>query len=307
VKIPALFSVTVIALTAVVLGGYSGGRASAAPSVPDLSGFQATPYEPYLASDEVVYFKTPDGLQCAMVPQQHMAGCSGTLPGAPVGANSIAFSPNDTGRGLQVTNNAGTVRPGAGSAAVLPVGRKIVYQDIECGVGEGRVTQCTQGSPPQQWLVIGPNGTGIGPPTAGLPVDYPDPNDFVRTEDSYVPGEGAKNIFPVFTVARGLTCKMSIYSGGQIFCGGKLSGVTNGDDEVYVELAGAAGTRKAQGLPKPTYPGPVRQLPAGRKISTYGSTCMALDDGGVACFGAAGSGPQGFLVTSTTTTTFGGR
>jgi hypothetical protein len=70
------------------------------------------------------------------------------------------------------------------------------------------------------------------------------------TETSYVPGDGPKNIFPVFTVANGLTCKMSIY--------------------------------------------------------TYGATCMATQDGGVACMGG-GVAPQGFLVTSTNTTTFGGR
>ena len=303
-RIAALVSATVIGLT--LISGCAG-PATAAPAVPDLSGFQSTPYDPYLASDEVVYFKTPDGLQCAMVPQQHMAGCAGTLPGAPAGANSIAFSPNDSERGMRATNSPGMVKPGGGSAAVLPVGQKIIYQDIECAVGEGHVTQCTQGTPPQQWLVISPDGSGIGPPTAGLPAGYPDPNDFVRTEESYVPGEGPKNIFPVFTVAGGLTCKISTYSGGQISCGGKLPGVTNGDDEVYVELAGAAGTRKADGLPKPTYPGPVRQLPAGKKISSYGASCMALTDGGVACFGAAGGGPQGFLVTSTATTTFGGR
>ncbi|MDT5095065.1 MAG: hypothetical protein QOH60_4428 [Mycobacterium sp.] len=126
------------------------------------------------------------------------------------------------------------------------------------------------------------------------------------TETSYVPGDGPKNIFPVFTVANGLTCKMSIYSGGTIACGGKLPGVSNGDNEVFVEFAGPAGTRKAEAPPKPTYPGPVKQLPAGQKVYTYGATCMATQDGGVACMGG-GVAPQGFLVTSTNTTTFGGR
>jgi hypothetical protein len=299
-------ALTLCAAATLALSGCSGGEATAAPAVPDLSGFQSIPMEPYLASDKVVYFKTPGGLQCEMVPQQHLAACVGALPGAPAGANQIVFSPFDSDRGLRVTSKPLFGKPGGDAPAVLPAGKKIAYRDIECAVGEGQLTQCVQGTPAEQWLVISPSDTGVGPPTPGLPPGYPDPNDFVRTEKSYVPGEGAKNIFPVFTVPNGLTCKMSIYSGGTIACGGMLPGVTNGDNEVYVELGGQSGTRKADGPPKPTYPGPVQQLPAGQKIYTYGATCMATPDGGVACTGGGGNGAQGFLVTATNTTTFGG-
>jgi hypothetical protein len=54
------------------------------------------------------------------------------------------------------------------------------------------------------------------------------------------------------------------------------------------------------------YPEQVKRLPAGQKVYTYGATCMATQDGGVACMGG-GDAPQGFPVTSTNTTTFGSR
>ena len=41
------------------------------------------------------------------------------------------------------------------------------------------------------------------------------------------------------------------------------------------------------------------------RIDVSGVTCMATDDG-VACVGSAGGPPQGFQVTSSETTTFGG-
>jgi hypothetical protein len=80
-----------------------------------------------------------------------------------------------------------------------------------------------------------------------------------------------------------------------------LAGCSGGD-----AAAGPAGTRKAEAPPKPMYPGQVKRLPAGQKVYTYGATCMATQDGGVACMGG-GDAPQGFPVTSTNTTTFGSR
>ena len=52
--------------------------------------------------------------------------------------------------------------------------------------------------------MIAPSGTGVGPRTAGLPPGFPDPNDYLVGDESYVVGIGAKNLFPVFTVGGGL-------------------------------------------------------------------------------------------------------
>ena len=86
-----------------------------------------------------------------------------------------------------------------------------------------------------------------------------------------------------------------------------LPGVDGSDDEVFAQLPGPVGTRRA-GTPRlanPDYPGVVKELPIGHRIDSYGATCMATDDG-VACFGAAGGAPQGFRVSASETTTFGG-
>ena len=211
-------------------------------------------------------------------------------------------------RGLRATTNPQFVKPTGAAAPVLSVGHKIGFADFECAVGEGPITVCVKGTPPTQWMTIAATETGIGPPTAGLPENFPDPNAFVVSDDSFVVGVGAKNLFPVFTVASGLTCKMSMFSGGEIGCDGTLPGIRNGDNEVFAQLPGPVGTRKAGSPPfsTPNYPGVIRQLPAGQRIDSYGATCMATADGGVACFGAVGSPPQGFAVTAEATTTFGG-
>ena len=303
---PALLSA--VALSAAPM--LTAVPAAAAPDVPDLSGYPAVASDAYVDGGEL-YFQTPDGLLCAIRPAQGMAGCDGPLPGAPVGANEIALAADQSQRGLRATANPLFVKSSGGAAAELPAGHKIAFADFECAVTDTQATLCVKGTPPEQWLVIAPSGTGVGPRTAGLPPGFPDPIDYLVGDQSYVVGSGAKNLFPVFTVGGGLTCKMSMFSGGQIGCDttapATLPGLDNGDDEVYAQLPGPVGTRKA-GSPRfaaPTYPGPVKQLPTGHRIDSYGATCMATD-GGVACFGAVAGPPQGFQVTAEETTTFGG-
>jgi len=284
----------------------AAGQAAAAPPVPDLTGYTETPVDPYVTNGEV-YFQTPAGLLCAIRPAQGRAGCDGPLPGVAAGANEIVLASDQPTRGLRSTANPQCVKPTGGAAPVLAAGRKIVFEDFECAVGDGPSTVCTKGAPVVAWMVVAPQGTGVGPPTAGLPDGFPDPNDFVVADESYVVGSGPKNMFPVFTVAAGLACKMVMYSGGEIGCDGRLPGIENGDDEGFAQLPGPVGTRRA-GNPSfatPTYPGPVKELAAGHRIDTNGATCMATDSG-VACFGAVGGPPQGFQVTATQTTTFGG-
>ncbi len=288
------------------------GPAAAAPGAPDLSAYQPAPVERYLdtsANGGEVYFQTPDGLLCAMRPAQGRAGCDGPLPGAPTAANEIVLSGDQYSRGLRATATPQFVKPTGGAARVLEVGHKITFADFECAVGEGPKTVCTKGTPPSAWMTVSADGTGIGPRTAGLPADVPDPNDFIGSDDSYLVGIGPKNVFPVFSVSGGLTCKIGMFSGGEIACDGELPGVDNGDNEVFTRVPGPVGTRKAGSPPfsTPAYPGPVRELPAGHRIDSHGGTCMALEDGGVACLAAVGGPPQGFVVTAEDTETFGGQ
>lgn len=292
-----------------ITGLLSAAPAVAAPEAPDLSGYSVVSPAEFVDGGEA-YFQTPDGLLCAIRPAQGMAGCDGPLPRGSNGANQIVLSADQAHRGLRITANPLFVKSTGGAAAVLPVGHKIVLDDFACAVDDAKVL-CTKGDPVAQWLSITPDGASVGPATPGLPVGFPDPNDFVVGDESYVVGTGPKNLFPVFTVAGGLTCKMSMFSGGVIGCDttppAVLPGVEGGADEVFAQLPGPVGTRKS-GTPRlanPDYPGVVKELPIGHRIDSYGATCMATADG-VACFGVAGGAPQGFQVTASETTTFGG-
>jgi hypothetical protein len=304
----------VAALLSILLGGpavlIATGVAAAAPPAPDLSGYRPIVADTYVDGGEV-YFQTPDGLLCAIRPNHGLAGCDGTLPGAPAGANEIVLAATQPDRGLRVTASPMFVKSSGAAARELPAGHKIAFADFECAVGEEQITLCTKGNPPAHWMVIAPSGTGIGPPTPGLPPDFPDPNEFVVGDQRYIVGVGAKNLFPVFAVAGGLTCKMAMFSGGEIGCDttppAVLPGLHNGHDEVFVQLPGPVGTRKA-GTPRfaaPAYPGVVELLPPGHRIDSQGATCMATSDG-VACFGAIGGPPQGFVISREATSTFGG-
>ncbi|MBO0678315.1 hypothetical protein JRC04_12660 [Mycolicibacterium sp. S2-37] len=276
------------------------------PTMPDLQRYTAVAPDGFVIGREA-YFQTPDGLLCAMLPDQGRAGCDGRLPGTTSGANEIALAAELSARGLRTTANPGFVKPLGGAAPVLREGQKLVFGDFECGVGPGPVTACTKGTPATQWLVVSPDGTGIGPATEGLPDGFPDPNDFVVGDETYIVGMGAKNMFPVFSVDGGLTCSMVIFSGGEIGCDGPLPGVTDGENEVYTQLPGDTGIRRTDD-PKfdtPAYPGPIRRLPVGHRVNGIGSACMAVP-GGVACYGTLAGAVQGFEVSPEGVSTFGG-
>jgi hypothetical protein len=206
-----------------------------------------------------------------------------------------------------VTANPRFVKSTGDAAPVLREGQKLVLGDFECAVAPGPLTACTKGQPVTQWMVVSSDGTGIGPATEGLPPGFPDPNEFVVTDDTYVVGQGAKNLFPVFTVDGGLTCSIIVYSGGEIGCDGTLPGVTSGQNEVFLQLPGAAGIRRTD-APKfttPAYPGPIERLPVGHRVNGIDSTCMAIS-GGVACIGTLADKLSGFQVSPSGVTTIGG-
>lgn len=298
----------VLAATSALLFAAPMAPAAAAPAVPDMTGYTAVTAEGYLRAGSA-YFRTPDGLSCAIRPDTYIAGCDGTLPGAPAGANEIVLGLDGTLAGYHQTAATQFGAPAGMTAPVLPVGSKIVVDDYECAVGAaaGPVTVCTKGTPPAQWFVLSASGGGLGPRTAGIPDGFPDPKDYLLTDTSYVVGAGPKNMFPTFTVADGLACSIVMYSGGQLGCDGKLPGVTDGSNEIYAELPGGVGMRKSDNpaYGKPAYPGPVLQLPAGHRISQQGASCMALADGGVACVGTLAGATEGFIVSPSGTSTFG--
>lgn len=276
------------------------------PPAPDLSGYQVVPADGFVTGGDA-YFQTPDGLSCAIRLGLGTAGCDGPLPATPTGTNEIVLAADVNTRGLRATGNPGFLPPSGGAAKVLPEGSKIVVGDIECAAGPGAVTMCTKGTPAAQWMVISPTSTGIGPATPGLPAGFPDPNDFVLGDQTYVVGTGPKNMFPVFTLEGGLTCSIVLYSGGQIGCDGPLPGVTGGENEVFAEVPGATGIRRTDDpkFSSPAYPGQVQQLPVGHRVNGIGATCMAIP-GGVACYATLAGQVEGFTVSPAGTTTFGG-
>lgn len=271
--------------------------------VPDLSKYQLVPNDPFLTNGEV-YFQTPGGLLCAIRSAPQWAGCDGQLPGSPQGANEVVLA-DQSDRGWYQTENPRFVRTTGGAAPVLRAGQKIAFLDYECAV-DATTTTCTKGTPAAAWFTVSPDGASIGPSTPGLPENFPDPQYFVTSSKNYVVGQGPKNMFPTFSVAHGLTCKIILFSGGSIGCNGPLAGVSHGENEVYIELPGAVGIRKADAptYSQPAYPGPVEQLPAGFKISQGGGTCMATEDGGVACYGELAEQISGFVASPTATWTF---
>ncbi|MGK2881944.1 MAG: hypothetical protein ACSLE6_14495 [Mycobacterium sp.] len=276
----------------------------ATPGAPDLSKYQLVSNEAYRAGDEV-YFQTPGGLLCAIRSTQ-WAGCNGTLPGAPSGANEVLLSDNSE-RGYYQTSTPRFVRTSGGAAPVLHAGQKITLNDFECAV-DAATTICTKDSPAAAWFTLSPDGADIGPATPGLPDGFPEPQDFVLAEQSYAVGSGPKNIVPMFTVANGLTCQMLMYSGGKIGCNGPLAGVDGGENQVSFDVPGTASIIKTDnpGFSTPTYPGPVQQLPAGYKVHAYSaeSTCLATADGGVACYAGYNQQYSGFVASKTDTWTF---
>ena len=164
------------------------------PAMPDLRGYRKVPVDDFVVAG-AAYFQTPDGLRCAILPASGMAGCDGRLPATPPGVNEIVLAADVNTRGLRATANPLFATPSGSAAPVLAAGAKIAYQEFECAVDAGPITLCTKGTPAMQWVVISTARTGIGPATEGLPPGFPDPNDFVVSDETYVVGTGPRTCF----------------------------------------------------------------------------------------------------------------
>ena len=292
------------------------------PPAPDLSGYAEVSADDYLVTEQnrrYVSFQTTSGLTCRI--EEGVAGCDGALHGTPAPANEVelyghppqAFQVEpDVFRQTSRPQFTASTGPGGRPPKMLPVAHKIVFGDFQCATTTGPITMCTRGSPAAGWFVLSPMHSGIGPRIAGLPARFPDPHDFVVDDQSYIVGSGARNPFPFFTVASGLTCEIEILSGGAYGCDGPLPGAPEGENEIYVDLSSRqVGMRKTDSprFNTPHYRGPIRQLPAQHRLDytyeTY-STCVATSDGGVACVSNWQRHPQGFVVSSHAAWTFGG-
>jgi hypothetical protein len=288
------------------------------PPAPNLSGYIEVPADDYLVTEQYaqyVSFQTPDGLTCRI---EAAAGCDGALSGTPAPANEVelyghppqaAYVEPDAFRHTSKPQFSG---PADSPTKVLPAGHKIVFGDFQCAAARGAITMCTRGSPPAGWFVLSPAHSGIGPRSAGLPARFPDPHDFVVDDHNYGFGPSPVSMFPYFTVASGLTCKIGIFSGGNFGCDGPLPGATDGENEIYVDFSGRqVGMRKTNSprFKTPAFPGTIRRLPAQHRIDyTYerDCTCLATSDGGVGCVADIQGQPQGFVVSPHSAWTFGG-
>jgi hypothetical protein len=276
------------------------------PPAPNLGGYVGVPADDYLVTDQYeryVSFQTPDGLTCRI---EATAGCDGPVHGTPAPANEVALG------GFAHTSKPQFAGPAGGPAKALPVGHKIVFGDFQCAAASGAITMCTRGSPPAGWFVLSPTVSGIGPRNPGLPARFPDPHDFVIDENNYGFGPSPMSMFPYFTVASGLTCKIGIFSGGEVGCDGPLPGAPDGENEIYVDFSGRQVGMRRTDSPRfktPGVPGTIRQLPAQHRIDyTYerDCTCLASSDGGVGCIADIQDQPRGFVVSSHAAWTFGG-
>jgi hypothetical protein len=287
------------------------------PPAPDLSRYAEVSADDYLITeqyDRYVAFQTPDGLTCRI---EYAAGCDGALHGTPAPANEVVLYAHPPQAvevepdGFRQTSQPQFTGPAGSPVKMLPAGHKIVFGGFQCAAVPGAITLCTRGSPAASWFVLSPARSGIGPRSARLPARFPDPHDFVVDDRSYGFGPSPMSLFPYFTVASGLTCKIGIFSGGAFGCDGPLPGAPDGENEIYVDFSGRqVGMRKTDSprFKTPGVPGTIRQLPVQHRIDyTYERhcTCLATGDGGVGCVADIQGHPQGFVVSSHAAWTFG--
>ncbi|BBX47886.1 hypothetical protein GCM10009641_10690 [Mycobacterium cookii] len=283
-----------------------------APPAPELNGYQEVAANDYQVADQYVAFQTPDGLTCRI---GSSIGCDGAIHGTLAPANEVVLNGTPAvagGRvepsGFRQTAQPRFAAPPGAPPKLLPPRHKIVYQGTQCAVDSGAITVCAHGSPPVSWFVLSPTRSGIGPRIANLPPKFPDPHDFVVDEQSYTVGSGGRNIFPYFTVASGLTCNISVFSGGAVGCDGPLPGMAEADSEIYIDLSGRRVGMRTTDTPRFTTHGTIKQLPAWHRIDyTYETftTCLAGGDGGVACYAQSPDHPRGFVVSAHSAWTFG--
>ena len=127
------------------------------PPLPNVNAYPPISPVPYAVNDGTMYvFAGPAGVQCAISRQSGGYGCSGSLPGAPDGANLVSGGP------AGAPSFSTTDRPvyGAGGAKALPPNTRLSFREISCGIDGAGVLACVN-SRDQVGFVVGPAGSYI--------------------------------------------------------------------------------------------------------------------------------------------------
>lgn len=128
-----------------------------AQPLPDVNAYTPISPVPYSVMDGTMYlFAGPAGVTCAINRQTGGYGCSGTLPGAPGGANLVSGGPAGS------PGFSTTARPvfGADGAKALPPNTRLSFREISCGV-DGTGSMACVNSRDQVGFVVGPAGSYI--------------------------------------------------------------------------------------------------------------------------------------------------
>ncbi len=152
-------AVVVLSLPAPAVADPSPSPTPAPPVVlPNVNAYLPISPVPYSTGDGTMYiFAGPSGVVCGISRQTGGYGCSGTLPGAPDGVNTVSGGP--TGPPAFSTSER-PVFGAPGSAKPLPPSTRLSYREISCGVDGAGVLACVN-SRDQVGFVVGPAGTAI--------------------------------------------------------------------------------------------------------------------------------------------------
>jgi hypothetical protein len=126
------------------------------PPPPNVNGYAPVkPSDFAVLGDSAYAFTTPDGLTC-MLQRSGGYGCSGSMPGAPEGANLVSGAmggvPVFSNVAANPFGNIGEVKP-------LPANSRLSFQTLSCG-NDGTTTTCVD-SRNQAGYVISPGASWI--------------------------------------------------------------------------------------------------------------------------------------------------
>lgn len=128
-----------------------------APPLPNVNAYVPISPIPYMSADGNVYFFAgPAGVTCLINRQTGVYACSGTLPGAPDGANMVSGAA--TGAPSFSTVPQPFTVPG-GAKALQP-NTRLSFREISCGIDGAGVLACVN-SRDQVGFVVGPAGSYV--------------------------------------------------------------------------------------------------------------------------------------------------
>ena len=125
------------------------------PPLPNVNALAPVKPSEYAVMDGAWYAFSTSGLTCVLQ-RSGSYGCSGSIPGAPEGANLVS---GPMGGVPGFANTPGPVFAAAGAAKPLPAGSRISYKTVSCG-NDGTTTTCVD-SRSQSGFVISPAGSFI--------------------------------------------------------------------------------------------------------------------------------------------------